>query len=456
MAMAQFCARVRKRPDLPSVSMKDVYRHPTIRAWPPALRGHATRAPPLPPRRRRPPVPPTGAGGDQRQRRAVRPLRDPAAPVLPRVRLSHRAGHRPGLRVDLRQRRPCSTATCGRSRSAARLFLGMCILPILAKWVLIGRWKPRQIRIWSLALRPLLDRQDAGPGEPAGAVQRIAAVPALPAGAGREDRTRRRDPLQPHAGLHRPAHHRRGHGHPQGLVLHRLPGPRRPDPDRRGHPRQGRAARREDRARHRDLDGRRGPAGPRLLPAHRAGRPGRRTWHGSPGEPTDVDYRVVGPAGCAKLARGVGYALEPAANLVFLYLPLAIGGLDILLPRSCGAGTRAARPRALTSRAFYLDALVISFVFSFASASSSACSSRSPSRGCSTWPSSPTRPTRCTASATAFHRSITRMTNSKFFMNLFGDSSYIVPFLRHSATSSSRSCRPGRTSPRSSSTTTPT
>src|SRR5213594_3276812 len=30
LVMAQFCARVRKRGDLPSISMKDVYRHPTI------------------------------------------------------------------------------------------------------------------------------------------------------------------------------------------------------------------------------------------------------------------------------------------------------------------------------------------------------------------------------------------------------------------------------------------
>ena len=30
MVMAQFCARVRKRADLPAVSMKDIYQHPTI------------------------------------------------------------------------------------------------------------------------------------------------------------------------------------------------------------------------------------------------------------------------------------------------------------------------------------------------------------------------------------------------------------------------------------------
>src|SRR5207247_1434322 len=30
-------------------------------------------------------------------------------------------------------------------------FLVVCSVPIVAKWVLIGRWKPQQIRIWSLA-----------------------------------------------------------------------------------------------------------------------------------------------------------------------------------------------------------------------------------------------------------------------------------------------------------------
>src|SRR6266516_5470345 len=37
LVMAHFCARVRKRGDLPSVSMKDVYRHPTIRSLAAAL-----------------------------------------------------------------------------------------------------------------------------------------------------------------------------------------------------------------------------------------------------------------------------------------------------------------------------------------------------------------------------------------------------------------------------------
>jgi Phosphopantetheine attachment site len=39
MLMARFCARVRKRPELPSVSMQDVYQHPTVRSLATALAG---------------------------------------------------------------------------------------------------------------------------------------------------------------------------------------------------------------------------------------------------------------------------------------------------------------------------------------------------------------------------------------------------------------------------------
>ena len=37
LVMAHFCARVRKREDLPSVSMRDIYRNPTIRSLAAAL-----------------------------------------------------------------------------------------------------------------------------------------------------------------------------------------------------------------------------------------------------------------------------------------------------------------------------------------------------------------------------------------------------------------------------------
>src|SRR5688572_28310717 len=47
LAMAHFCARLRKRGDLPPISMKDVYAHPTIRSLADALDvAHASAKPP--------------------------------------------------------------------------------------------------------------------------------------------------------------------------------------------------------------------------------------------------------------------------------------------------------------------------------------------------------------------------------------------------------------------------
>ncbi|MFF3737807.1 acyl carrier protein, partial [Streptomyces sp. NPDC002566] len=44
MLMARFCARIRKQPDLPSVSMPDVYKNPTIRKLAAALTNDALTA----------------------------------------------------------------------------------------------------------------------------------------------------------------------------------------------------------------------------------------------------------------------------------------------------------------------------------------------------------------------------------------------------------------------------
>src|SRR3989440_12006951 len=43
LVMAHFCARVRKRGNLPPVSMKDVYAHPTIRSLAAAVADAASR-----------------------------------------------------------------------------------------------------------------------------------------------------------------------------------------------------------------------------------------------------------------------------------------------------------------------------------------------------------------------------------------------------------------------------
>ena len=188
--------------------------------------------------------------------------------------------------------------------------------------------------------------------QPAGPVRRVAALHAVPEGAGREGRAGRRDLLPQRAGVHRSAHHRRRHGHPQGLVLQRLPGPRRRDPDRPGHARQRRVHRREDRARHRHVDGRRGAARPHLVAAQRAAVPAGERWHGSSGSSRPrSNYRTVDAGAAAARLRKVGYYIVAAADHVLCIVPLAIGGaVHAAAPRSRSSTAASGRRRAGASR----------------------------------------------------------------------------------------------------------
>src|SRR5881296_2126189 len=143
LVMAHFCARVRKRGDLPSVSMKDIYRHPTIRSLAAALADVAPSSP----------------------RPAVPAAIEPPTPTSTREYIL--CGVLQGLfflaysylavfAIDT------GYAWVSAGSSAVEMylrlvlagsgaFLVVCAVPIAAKWVLIGRWKAQQIRLWSLA-----------------------------------------------------------------------------------------------------------------------------------------------------------------------------------------------------------------------------------------------------------------------------------------------------------------
>src|SRR2546429_522209 len=143
LVMARFCARVRKRGDLPSVSMKDIYGHPTIRSLAAALADAAPR--PL--------------------QTSVSAAIEAATPTSTREYilcgalqafcfLAYSYLAVVGIAWSSRWVANGSSAAeaCGRlvlASSAA--FLLASAVPIAAKWVLIGRWKTQQIRLWSLA-----------------------------------------------------------------------------------------------------------------------------------------------------------------------------------------------------------------------------------------------------------------------------------------------------------------
>ncbi len=139
LVMAQFCARVRKRGGLPSVSMKDVYAHPTIRSLAAAV---VAAARPIRPSAQLPPPTPTRAG-EYVLCGALQALFYFAfsyAGVLAAI-----AGYQRLVGEAIGVERVVRLLLFG-----AAAFLVVCAIPIAAKWLLIGRWKPRQIRLWSL------------------------------------------------------------------------------------------------------------------------------------------------------------------------------------------------------------------------------------------------------------------------------------------------------------------
>jgi non-ribosomal peptide synthetase-like protein len=152
MLMARFCARARKQPNVPSVSMKDIYRHPTIRGLAQALDAALPSANPAPTSAsvKTPAPTPTEV--------AAPPVSTPQYVLCGTLQLLSAFAYAFFLEFAFVRGYQWIVAAPGGFDAYVRsvlfggaLFAGMCVLPILAKWTLIGRWRPQQIRLWSLA-----------------------------------------------------------------------------------------------------------------------------------------------------------------------------------------------------------------------------------------------------------------------------------------------------------------
>src|SRR6266481_4032331 len=140
LLMAKFCARVRKRGDLPSISMQDIYRYPTIRSLAAALADAAPRLAP-------PPAIEAATPTSTREYILCGALQalcllaySYAAVVAITEGYNWVSAGSSAVGIFLRLIVGSSLA-----------FLVVCAVPIAAKWVLVGRWKAQQIRLWSLA-----------------------------------------------------------------------------------------------------------------------------------------------------------------------------------------------------------------------------------------------------------------------------------------------------------------
>src|SRR6266487_4982846 len=143
LVMAHFCARVRKRGNLPPVSMKDVYAHPTIRGLAAALADVAPR----------PAKPPVSAAIE-----AATPTSTREYIVCGALQALLFLAYSYAAVVAIAEGYNWVLAGSGAVGIYLRLivasssaFLVVCAVPIAAKWVLVGRWKAQQIRLWSLA-----------------------------------------------------------------------------------------------------------------------------------------------------------------------------------------------------------------------------------------------------------------------------------------------------------------
>ena len=431
MVMAQFCARVRKRPDLPSVSMKDVYQHPTISGLATALAPANAALTPI-----ESSVPSSVESSVPSSNEVATPVSTPqyvlcgALQLLAFLGYSYLAGfvtaqgfgwisEGSGL-IDIYLR----TVLFG-----GALFVGVCTLPILAKWLLVGRWKPQQIRIWSLgyvrfwvvktlvranplvlfAGSPLysLYLRALGAKVGRGAAIFTPHVPVctdlLTIGAGTV--IRKESFLlcyRAHAGRIQTGAVTIGRdvfiGDKTVLDINTSMG----DGAQLGHTSTLHS-------------GQTVPDGER--------------WHGSPAQRTEVDYRRVAPADYGRLRRA-SYSISTLLEVFFIIMPLAEGGAFMLVTALPSLSTLLdPNVDAITSRQFYIDALVPSLVFFFGAILVGLFFVFTVPRVFNR-AITPDKVYPLYGFHYRVHHAITRMTNMKFFTHLFGNSSYIVHYLR--------------------------
>lgn len=422
LTLARVATRLRQDTTLPPVPIRLMYAHPTVRSLAEALTGADRAAPAVPALAlpEEPPEPRVGAGTHRLC--AVLQLLVLAGLALGGVLLAD---------VDV--------AWIGATRAFDELLLRVlsalaasavvvCLLPIAAKWLLVGRWRPATIRFWScdylrfwtvatlvracpLARFPgsplyVLYLRALGARIGSGAVILSNTVPVctdlIEIGAGAV--IRREVSLtgyQARAGAIRTGRVRVGAGAVVG---------------------EGSLV---------EIDTEVGN-GARLAHAsslHTGQRvPDGRHWHGSPARAADHPAPALPSARCPRWRRATAAVVEPLA--LWLVAGLLVTGVvwvsdrvpalgDALLPGTGGLGDPVFYLGALAASAVgYVGAVVVGLVV--------VCTLPRLLRGVLR----PGRVHPLHGLAHLCHRVLTRVTNVPFFVQLLGDSSYVVTYLR--------------------------
>ncbi|MGW1902374.1 Pls/PosA family non-ribosomal peptide synthetase [Streptomyces hirsutus] len=427
LVMAQFCARVRKRADLPSVSIKDIYRYRTIRSLAAALTDAgpgiaATPAPVSPP--------------DPASSEAVNPIDTLQYILCGTLQFLLFLGY--SFIAAILAARGYAWISVGSNMADIYLrsvifggagFVGMCTFPIAAKWILIGRWKESSFPVWGLTYlrfwtvkvllhanpmvffvgNPLYVLYLRALGARIGTGVTILSrnVPVctdlLTIGAGT---VIRKESFflcyRAHAGRIQTGPVTLGRnvfiGEKTALDIATSMG----DGAQLGHASS--------------------------LHSNQAV-PGGQRWHGSPAQRTELDYVRIPPARCGTLRR-VGFGLATAGQLFFLSVPLAVGGLYMLLTEVPALNDRLGPGGGgLMSSELYVDALIVSCILFFSFVVVGIVVLFTVPRLLNLFVK-PGKVYPLYGFHYSMHRAIARITNVKFFTWLFGDSSYIVHYLR--------------------------
>ncbi|WP_399095637.1 Pls/PosA family non-ribosomal peptide synthetase [Streptomyces sp. BBFR2] len=426
LVMAHFCARVRKRGELPAVSMKDIYRHPTVAALAAARAGTAPDAP----AETGPPAPPEEPAAPPPAHPTARYVACGAAQLAFFLGYSWLIASATTHGYTWVADAPSPLARYGRAVAfGAAEFTGLSAFPVLVKWLLIGRWTAREFPVWGTTYLRFWTVKVLVHANPVllfvGSPLHTLYLRALGAKIGRHVTILSRslpvctDLLTIGAGsvirkdsffLCYRAHAGRIRTGPVTLGRDTFVGERTVldidtamgDGAQLGHTS---TLRRGDTV----------PAGQR--------------WHGSPARPTDVNYVRVAPRPCGTLRRAAFGAADLARTLL-VGIPLTLSLLSLLwtgLPVIGGHGDLDEQPPA--SAVFHLNALLLSGALFFGAVT----------LGLAVLLTVPRLLRRAITPGTVHplyglrygtHRALVRLTNVKFFIQLFGDSSYIVPYLR--------------------------
>ncbi|MEV5347045.1 Pls/PosA family non-ribosomal peptide synthetase [Streptomyces achromogenes] len=426
LVMAQFCARLRKIPDLPSPSIRDIYRHPTIRGLAEALA-------------------PASPDGDAPA--APAPEARPAPAEVTRVNpLHHRLCGTFQLLVFLVYSLVYGYITAGGYEWISEAsgpggvylralvfgsiaFVALCAFPVLAKWILVGRWKPDEFPVWGLAYARLWFVKVLLHANPmvflVGTPLYVLYLRALGARIGKGVTILSHsvpvctDLLTIGAGtLIRKDSYFLGYRAYAGRI-------------QTGRVTIGRDAFVGEKT-VLDIDTSLGD-GAQLghsSALHRGQAvPDGERWHGSPAEPTDVDHIRVPPARCGTLRRA-WFGTVTLLQLVFVYIPVALGGVYMVFTGLPAIGKRLDPQTATLSRPELIpDALAVSLALFFGFVGVGLVALYTVPRLLRLM----VRPDRVYplyGMHYTLHRVAARITNIKFFTWLFGDSSYIVYYLR--------------------------